>query len=193
MNVLLNTRRGVAALVMVSLGAAAFAPAAEARGSFHGGRSGGMHMGHPGTHVVIRPKHPGAHPSTAHHKPPPHAGSHAKPHPPAGHKPPPPRHDAHHRPPPPRHHDDHHDDHHDHHDHHHPRGPYWPGYWHDNDDDILWGAATALAIGSIIRSTPSGCSDVQVGNHMYKHCGNTWLQAAYSGHQLVYVAVSDPR
>ena len=135
----------------------------------------------------------GAHPSTAHHKPPPHAGSHAKPHPPSGHKPPPPRHDAHHRPPPPRHHDDHHDDHHDHHDHHHPRGPYWPGYWHDNDDDILWGAATALAIGSIIRSTPSGCSDVQVGNHMYKHCGNTWLQAAYSGHQLVYVAVSDPR
>lgn len=184
MSILSTVKYGIAAVITISIGAMGLPSSAEARGGFHGGRSGGMHMGGGGHHPMVRPRHPGAHPT--HHKPPPHAGAHAKPHTPAHHHKPPPRHGAHHKPPPPHHHNGHHDHHHP------PRGPYWPGYWHDGDD-ILRGAVTALAIGSIIRSAPSGCNDVRVNNRLYKHCGNTWLQAAYSGHQLVYVAVDDPR
>ncbi|MTH78457.1 hypothetical protein [Paracoccus aestuariivivens] len=185
MRILTMAKSGIATLSIISLSALAFAPAAEARGGFHGGRTGGMHLGTGGHKLVIHQKAKGNHPAPAHHKPPAHGGQHPHPKPPAGHRPPP--------PPPPNHHNDH--NRHDHHDHHHPsRGPYWPGYWHDDhDNDLLWGAVAALAIGTIIHNAPKNCSEVQVRNHLYKHCGNTWLQAAYSGHQLVYIAVDDPR
>ncbi|MGA0614995.1 hypothetical protein [Paracoccus sp. KR1-242] len=198
----------LAVSALAAIGGVVHAPMALARGGFGGLRMGGMHMGgghmggmhmggghmgggHMGDHMAGRmgggPPHPGGgphpagggghppHPPGPHPGPGPHPpGPGPGPHPgPAPHPPGPPPDGHHHHPPP-------------------PPGPYWPGYW-DDDDDFLWGAATALAIGTMVRSAPSGCADVQVGNHIYKHCGDTWLQAAYSGHQLVYIAVEDPR
>ncbi|MDB6178320.1 hypothetical protein PAF17_12515 [Paracoccus sp. Z330] len=153
---------------------------AEARGGFGGGRMGGMHMGGAGhmgggSHFGGGAHAGGGHHGGGHHGGDHHGGDH---------------HDGDHHGGD-HHHDHHHDD--DHHHHHGPApAPYWPGYW-DDGDDFFWGATAGLAIGSMVDSVPADCRDVQVDKHLYKQCGNSWFQAAYSGHQLVYISVEDPR
>lgn len=164
------------AMALASIACLSLAPLAEARGGFGGGRMAGMHMG--GGHMAGG-QHGGHNLSGAHpHHP--AGGGGNRPHPQPR---PQPRPHPHPQPGP----------HPGHGPHHPPPAPYWPGYW-DDDDDFFWGATTALAIGTMIRHAPSSnCRDVTINRHLYKHCGNTWLQAVYQGHQMVYIAVEDPR
>ena len=53
--------------------------------------------------------------------------------------------------------------------------------------------ATAVAVGTVVRSIPPSCSSVMVGNVAYQQCGNTWYQPRYSGSQVTYVVVNPPR
>jgi hypothetical protein len=175
---------------------------ADARGGFRGGRmprmnfgGGGMHGGgfHPGGgnfHGFNGPSHfaPRAHPAVAPH--PPHPGPMPGPHP-SGHHPHPPTPGPHpgphpgpgphppgpppgpHPPPPP------------------PPGPYWPGYW--GPGPVVWGAATAIAVGTVIATLPPECVTVVVNGISYRECGSNWFAPRYDGHTVVYVAVANPR
>lgn len=172
---------------------------AEARGGF-GGRmprmnfggggmhGGGMHhfnapahmqprfhpAGQPPHGIHPRPPQPGPlpvpHPS-GHHPHPPLPGPHPGPHPvPGPHPmPPPPRP----LPPPPP-----------------PPGPYWPGYW---GPAAAWGAATAIAVGTVIATLPPECVNVVVNGVSYRECGGQWFEPRYDGHTVVYIAVAAPR
>ena len=53
--------------------------------------------------------------------------------------------------------------------------------------------ATAVAVGTVVRSVPPSCTSVVVGNVAYQQCGNTWYQPRYAGSQVTYVVVTPPR
>jgi hypothetical protein len=53
--------------------------------------------------------------------------------------------------------------------------------------------ATAVAVGTVVRSVPPSCTSVVVGNVAYQQCGNTWYQPRYAGSQVTYVVVNPPR
>jgi hypothetical protein len=52
--------------------------------------------------------------------------------------------------------------------------------------------ATALAIGTVVASQPSGCGEQMVGGLTYLNCDGTWFQPQYQGGQVVYVVVAPP-
>lgn len=60
---------------------------------------------------------------------------------------------------------------------------------------VVTGAAvaTAVAVGSVVRSIPPSCTSVVVGNVAYQQCGNTWYQPRYAGSEVSYVVVNPPR
>jgi hypothetical protein len=53
--------------------------------------------------------------------------------------------------------------------------------------------ATAVAVGTVVRSIPPSCTSVMVGNVAYQQCGSTWYQPRYAGSQVTYVVVNPPR
>jgi len=53
--------------------------------------------------------------------------------------------------------------------------------------------ATAVAVGTVVRSIPPSCTSVMVGNVAYQQCGPTWYQPRYAGSQVTYVVVNPPR
>ena len=48
------------------------------------------------------------------------------------------------------------------------------------------------AVGSVVPSLPSGCTEKQVSGTAYHQCGQTWYRAAFEGNQLVYVTTAPP-
>lgn len=52
--------------------------------------------------------------------------------------------------------------------------------------------ATALAVGTVVSSQPSGCGEQTVGGLTYLNCDGTWFQPQYQGGQVVYVVVAPP-
>ena len=48
------------------------------------------------------------------------------------------------------------------------------------------------AVGSVVSSLPSGCTEKQVSGTVYHQCGQTWYRAAFEGNQLVYVTTAPP-
>ena len=60
---------------------------------------------------------------------------------------------------------------------------------------VVTGAAvaTAVVVGSVVRSIPPSCTSVVVGNVAYQQCGNTWYQPRYAGSGVTYVVVNPPR
>jgi hypothetical protein len=53
--------------------------------------------------------------------------------------------------------------------------------------------ATAVAVGTVVRTLPPQCQTVMVGNVAYQQCGGTYYQPRYSGSDVTYVVVSPPR
>lgn len=53
--------------------------------------------------------------------------------------------------------------------------------------------ATAVVVGSMVRSLPPNCSQVMVGNVLYQQCGGSWYQPQYAGTNVTYVVVNPPR
>ena len=60
---------------------------------------------------------------------------------------------------------------------------------------VVTGAAvaTAVVVGSVVRSLPPSCTSVVVGNVAYQQCGHTWYQPRYAGSEVSYVVVNPPR
>jgi TRAP-type mannitol/chloroaromatic compound transport system permease large subunit len=60
---------------------------------------------------------------------------------------------------------------------------------------VVTGAAvaTAVAVGTVVRTIPPSCRSVVVGNVAYQQCGNTFYQPRYAGSQVTYVVVNPPR
>jgi hypothetical protein len=53
--------------------------------------------------------------------------------------------------------------------------------------------ATAVAVGSLVRTLPPSCSTVVVNGVSYSQCGSTWYLPQYSGTTVQYVVVNPPR
>ncbi|GAB2187748.1 DUF6515 family protein [Roseibium sp. LAB1] len=53
--------------------------------------------------------------------------------------------------------------------------------------------ATALAVGTIVASLPSGCTQVVVNGIAYQQCGNVWYAPQYQGTTINYIVVNPPR
>lgn len=53
--------------------------------------------------------------------------------------------------------------------------------------------ATAIVVGSMVRTLPPNCTQMMVGNVMYQQCGGYWYQPQYSGSSVTYVVVNPPR
>jgi hypothetical protein len=54
-------------------------------------------------------------------------------------------------------------------------------------------AGTALAVGTVVSTLPSGCSTSSVSGVEYSHCGNDWYRSAFQGNTLVYVTTAPPQ
>ncbi|POF32631.1 DUF6515 family protein [Roseibium marinum] len=53
--------------------------------------------------------------------------------------------------------------------------------------------AAAVAVGTIVASLPSGCSQVVVNGIVYQQCGNAWYAPQYQGTTVNYIVVNPPR
>ncbi len=74
------------------------------------------------------------------------------------------------------------------------RGYYegWDDHWHPLAAAAAV-TATAMAIGSMVRTLPPSCSTVVVNGVSYSQCGSTWYLPQYSGTTVQYVVVNAPR
>ncbi len=61
-----------------------------------------------------------------------------------------------------------------------------------NNGSFVAGLATGLVIGTIVNSTPSGCTTVIRNGISYSQCGTTWYQPQYSGNNVTYIIVAAP-
>jgi hypothetical protein len=52
---------------------------------------------------------------------------------------------------------------------------------------------TAAAIGSLAYSLPTGCGSLHYGGYPYYNCAGVYYQPQYSGSQVTYVVVDNPR
>jgi hypothetical protein len=52
--------------------------------------------------------------------------------------------------------------------------------------------ATAVAVGSAVRTLPPSCRAVRVGNMAYQQCGTIWYQPRYAGSDVTYIVVAPP-
>jgi hypothetical protein len=79
---------------------------------------------------------------------------------------------------------------------HHHGGYYGGCCYHDNYHPIATAAAitaTAIVVGSMVNTLPSGCSTVIVNGFAYQQCGSTWYQPQISGSSTTYVVINPPR
>jgi hypothetical protein len=53
-------------------------------------------------------------------------------------------------------------------------------------------AATAIIVGSVVRSLPTGCSTVVRHGIAYSQCGTVWYEPQYAGNDVTYVIVNTP-
>ncbi len=75
------------------------------------------------------------------------------------------------------------------------RRDYYDG-WDDHWHPVAAAAAvtaTAMVIGSMVRTLPPSCSTVVVNGVSYSQCGSTWYLPQYSGTTVQYVVVNAPR
>ena len=80
-------------------------------------------------------------------------------------------------------------------DHHHHGGYYGGGCCYDDPDPLAWMAAavvTAVVVGTVVNSLPSGCQTVIHNGFAYQQCGNTWYQPQMSGSSTTYVVINSP-
>ena len=79
----------------------------------------------------------------------------------------------------------------------HHRGSYYGGCcYHDNYHPIATAAAvtaTAIVVGSMVRTLPPSCTTVVVNGFAYRQCGSTWYQPQISGSSTTYIVVNSPR
>jgi hypothetical protein len=68
----------------------------------------------------------------------------------------------------------------------------WDDHWHPVASAAAV-TATAVAIGSLVRTLPPSCSTVVVDGVSYSQCGGTWYLPQYSGTTVQYVVVNPPR
>jgi hypothetical protein len=68
----------------------------------------------------------------------------------------------------------------------------WDDHWHPVAAAAAV-TATAVAIGSLVRTLPPSCSTVVVDGVSYSQCGGTWYLPQYSGTTVQYVVVNPPR
>jgi len=54
------------------------------------------------------------------------------------------------------------------------------------------GVATAIVVGAIVNSLPSGCNTVIKNGISYSQCGSTWYQPQQSGDSVTYIVVNAP-
>ena len=53
-------------------------------------------------------------------------------------------------------------------------------------------STAAMAIGTVVKSLPAGCTTVAAGGVSYSNCGGTFYRVAFQGSSLVYVVVEKP-
>jgi len=68
----------------------------------------------------------------------------------------------------------------------------WDDHWHPLAAAAAV-TATAVAVGSLVRTLPPSCSTVVVNGVGYSQCGSTWYLPQYSGTTVQYVVVNAPR
>lgn len=74
----------------------------------------------------------------------------------------------------------------------------WRHHHHHRDGDdfvtgLAAGVAAAVVIGAVVSSLPSGCASQEIRGVAYRRCGNDWYRPQYSGGDVTYVVVVDPR
>ncbi len=71
------------------------------------------------------------------------------------------------------------------------------GRYYDRDYHPVAAAAvitaTAVAVGTIVASIPSGCSQVEIDGIAYQQCGDVWYAPQYQGTTVNYIVVNPPR
>ena len=75
------------------------------------------------------------------------------------------------------------------------RRDYYDG-WDDHWHPVAAAAAvtaTAIAVGSLVRTLPPSCTTTVVNGVSYSQCGGTWYLPQYSGTTVQYVVVNAPR
>ena len=68
-----------------------------------------------------------------------------------------------------------------HHHHHHNNG-FWTG--------VAVGAATAVVVGTVVSTLPSGCTTIIQNGISYQQCGTVRYQPQYSGNNVTYIVVN---
>jgi hypothetical protein len=68
----------------------------------------------------------------------------------------------------------------------------WDDHWHPGAAAAAV-TATAMVVGSMVRTLPPSCSTVVVNGVSYSQCGSTWYLPQYSGTTVQYVVVNAPR
>jgi hypothetical protein len=63
----------------------------------------------------------------------------------------------------------------------------------DYFDHPVAAVTTAVVVGAVVVSLPSGCTTVIVNGITYQQCGSTWYAPRYSGSNVNYVVVTSPR
>jgi hypothetical protein len=53
--------------------------------------------------------------------------------------------------------------------------------------------ATAIVVGSMVRTLPPACSLIMINGFTYQQCGSVWYQPQFSGTTTTYVVVNAPR
>ena len=53
-------------------------------------------------------------------------------------------------------------------------------------------AVTAVAVGTVVATLPTGCSQIVVHGRPYYNCTGTYYQPQYSGSEIIYVVVDSP-
>jgi hypothetical protein len=72
---------------------------------------------------------------------------------------------------------------------------YRPGYrgYYGYGAGVAAGVATSLAIGTVVAALPSGCTSTTINGVYYQRCNGTWYAPRYSGSDVTYVVVEEPR
>jgi hypothetical protein len=68
----------------------------------------------------------------------------------------------------------------------------WDDHWHPVAAAAAV-TATAVIVGSMVRTLPPSCSTVVVNGVSYSQCGSTWYLPQYSGTNVQYVVVNPPQ
>ena len=67
------------------------------------------------------------------------------------------------------------------------------GGWNDNYHPVATTvAASAVVVGSVVRSVPPNCSPHNYKGMVYQQSGSSWYQPQYVGRDVQYVVVNPP-